>query len=97
MIGGVHKSVVPCNWKFPAENFAGDSYHVAWSHLSALRTGTTSESRNRQQRGSGLQGRIISPGNGHCLISRGSGEFSEAAVPESRAMKKVYGPKRNNA
>ncbi len=82
IIGGVHKSVVPCNWKFPAENFAGDSYHVAWSHLSALRTGTTSESRNRQQRGSGLQGQIISPGNGHCLISRGTGEFSAAAVPQ---------------
>jgi len=82
VIGGVHKSVVPCNWKFPAENFAGDSYHVAWSHQSALRTGTTSESRSRQQRGAGLQGQIISPGNGHCLISRGAGEFSEAAVPE---------------
>ena len=82
VIGGVHKSVVPANWKFPAENFAGDSYHVAWSHLSALNTGTTSESRNRQQRGSGLQGQIISPGNGHCLISRGAGEFSEAAVPQ---------------
>ena len=29
-----------------------------------------------------MQGQIISPGNGHCLISRGAGEFSEAAVPQ---------------
>ncbi|MCW5746518.1 MAG: aromatic ring-hydroxylating dioxygenase subunit alpha [Alphaproteobacteria bacterium] len=24
---GVHKWIIPCNWKFPAENFAGDTYH----------------------------------------------------------------------
>ena len=82
VIGGAHKSVVPCNWKFPAENFGGDSYHVAWTHQAALRTGTTSESRSRQQKGGRLEGRIISPGNGHCLISRGAGEFSEAVVPQ---------------
>ena len=35
----VHKWVVPCNWKFPAENFGGDSYHVHWSHLSAIKRG----------------------------------------------------------
>ena len=23
-----HKWVMPCNWKFPAENFGGDAYHV---------------------------------------------------------------------
>ena len=39
IIGGVQRWVVPCNWKMPAENFAGDSYHVPWSHLSPIRTG----------------------------------------------------------
>jgi phenylpropionate dioxygenase-like ring-hydroxylating dioxygenase large terminal subunit len=33
---GAHKWVMPCNWKFPAENFGGDLYHVGWSHLSAM-------------------------------------------------------------
>ena len=28
VLSGVHKWVVPCNWKFPAENFIGDAYHV---------------------------------------------------------------------
>lgn len=28
------KSRMTCNWKFPAENFAGDSYHAAWTHNS---------------------------------------------------------------
>ena len=36
MIGGMHKWVVPCNWKLAAENFAGDSYHVPWTHRSAV-------------------------------------------------------------
>ena len=27
LLGGVQKWVIPCNWKFPAENFSGDSYH----------------------------------------------------------------------
>jgi phenylpropionate dioxygenase-like ring-hydroxylating dioxygenase large terminal subunit len=27
VLGGIQKWRVPCNWKFPAENFSGDSYH----------------------------------------------------------------------
>ena len=27
VIGGVQKWIMPSNWKFPAENFAGDGYH----------------------------------------------------------------------
>ncbi len=37
-IVGTHKWVMPCNWKFPAENFGGDAYHVQWTHLSAIQT-----------------------------------------------------------
>src|SRR6516225_314909 len=39
VVVGMHKWVIHCNWKFPAENFSGDSYHVPWSHLSAIRIG----------------------------------------------------------
>lgn len=28
------KSRMNCNWKYPAENFCGDSYHAAWTHNS---------------------------------------------------------------
>src|SRR5215469_6327096 len=31
VIGGMHKWIMPCNWKFPAENFGGDGYHTSWS------------------------------------------------------------------
>ncbi len=27
ILAGVQKWLIPCNWKFPAENFSGDSYH----------------------------------------------------------------------
>jgi hypothetical protein len=27
VFGGVQKWIVPTNWKLPAENFAGDTYH----------------------------------------------------------------------
>jgi 3-phenylpropionate/trans-cinnamate dioxygenase alpha subunit len=34
-IGGAHKWVLNCNWKFAAEQFASDAYHGAISHASA--------------------------------------------------------------
>ena len=92
VIGGMHRWVVPCNWKFPAENFGGDAYHVGWTHLSALRTGTTSASRDRQQEGGGLQGQLISPGNGHCIISRGTGESSDSAIPQVKEYEDEHRP-----
>ncbi|HXG35924.1 MAG TPA: RHO alpha subunit C-terminal catalytic domain-containing protein, partial [Dehalococcoidia bacterium] len=39
IIGGVHKWIIPCNWKFAADNFQGDSYHVPTSHATAFRFG----------------------------------------------------------
>ena len=48
VIGGMHRWVIPCNWKFPAENFGGDPYHVGWSHLSAVTAGFTPGGASRQ-------------------------------------------------
>ena len=39
-LGGVQKWLMPCNWKFAAENFIGDMYHGATSHRSAFLTRT---------------------------------------------------------
>jgi ethylbenzene dioxygenase alpha subunit len=33
-VGGSIKSVLACNWKIAAENFAGDALHVGWTHAS---------------------------------------------------------------
>ena len=78
VLGGVHKWVVPCNWKLPAENFAGDAYHVSWSHLSAIRSGFAGDFRLRASTG----GALISPGRGHCVIALGGEDIAEAPEPD---------------
>jgi len=35
-IGGMHKWTIGCNWKFAAEQFCSDMYHVPFSHLSPV-------------------------------------------------------------
>jgi phenylpropionate dioxygenase-like ring-hydroxylating dioxygenase large terminal subunit len=75
---GAHKWVMPCNWKFPAENFGGDLYHVQWSHLSALETGFSSGVSTKPD----TTGSMVSPGNGHVVICFGSNDVSDPPVPE---------------
>jgi phenylpropionate dioxygenase-like ring-hydroxylating dioxygenase large terminal subunit len=36
VIGGVYKWVINCNWKYPAEQFTQDAYHVATTHLAGI-------------------------------------------------------------
>jgi len=66
VIGGVHKWIMPCNWKFAADNFAGDMYHTQWAHLSAATVGV---GRRPSQRPAG-KGLTISPGHGHGLSAQ---------------------------
>ena len=68
---GPDKWVIPCNWKFPADNFAGDGYHFPLTHRSALlarmqRFGQKLPDAS-YKRGDGFG---ISPGNGHGLFGR---------------------------
>lgn len=37
LLGPPLKSILHCNWKVPAENFACDVYHVGWTHVAALK------------------------------------------------------------
>jgi 3-phenylpropionate/trans-cinnamate dioxygenase subunit alpha len=80
-----HKWVMPCNWKFPAENFGGDAYHVQWNHLSAVKVafsrGATANPNNA--------GRMASPGNGHALICIGPDEVGDAPMPEIETYEKA--------
>jgi 3-phenylpropionate/trans-cinnamate dioxygenase alpha subunit len=77
-IGGTHKWVMPCNWKFPAENFAGDGYHVSWSHLSAVRTGSGGDFRVKPD----AVGRALSFNNGHSIMTVGPDMEADPPVPE---------------
>jgi phenylpropionate dioxygenase-like ring-hydroxylating dioxygenase large terminal subunit len=85
---GVHRWVIPCNWKFPAENFGGDAYHVAWSHLSAIRTGFSVGVTARSTAG----GTMLSPGNGHCILAVGAKDISDPPVPDILAYEEAIRP-----
>src|ERR1700761_214542 len=78
VIGGMHKWIMPCNWKFPAENFGGDSYHVSWSHLSPVKTAFSSGVTTNPE----TTGSLVSPGNGHVLICVGPNDIGDPPVPE---------------
>ena len=73
VIGGMHKWVVPCNWKMPAENFGGDAYHVAWTHLSSIRAGFSVGVTVPASGGGGA----VSPGNGHGLVTVAADQSGE--------------------
>lgn len=81
---GVHKWVIPCNWKFPAENFGGDAYHVLWSHLSAIQAGFSTGATLKPA----TAGTLLSPGNGHCIIAFGPNDVGDPPVPEILAYEK---------
>jgi 3-phenylpropionate/trans-cinnamate dioxygenase subunit alpha len=84
VVGGLHKWVIPCNWKFPAENFGGDAYHVSWTHLSAIKTAfSAGVTANPAATGS-----MVSPGHGHVLICVGPNDVGDPPVPEILAYEK---------
>jgi len=74
MLAGVHRWVVPCNWKVPAENFCGDSYHGPWAHGSAMSAGFSA----RRPRPRDIERFHLYPGNGHCVMGRQPDDASDS-------------------
>ena len=71
MIGGVHKWLIPCNWKFPAENFSGDRYHGV-SHRSVDMVGIGPSGKGRrdmQERNEARWLDVSFPELGHSMIA----------------------------
>ena len=69
LIGGVHKWRIPGNWKFAADNFAGDGYHVPFSHASPAQARALTGERPPKSARSGFQQNLreVNPGGGHGL------------------------------
>jgi 3-phenylpropionate/trans-cinnamate dioxygenase subunit alpha len=88
VIGGMHKWVMPCNWKFPAENFGGDAYHVQWTHLSAIKTSFSTGVTTKPN----ASGTMVSPGHGHVVIGVGPNDVAEPPVPEIVEYEKAIRP-----
>ena len=78
VIGGMQKWVVPCNWKFPADNFSGDGYHVQWTHLASIKSGFAGDFGIQRDTG----GLLVSPGNGHGVIAAGPDDSIRPPVIE---------------
>jgi ring hydroxylating enzyme alpha subunit len=71
VIGGTHKWLMPCNWKFPAENFSGDRYHGV-SHRSVDMVGIGPSGQGRRDMGERNQARwldVTFPELGHSMIA----------------------------
>lgn len=70
VLGGVQKWLIPCNWKFPAENFSGDTYHNI-SHRSVDLVGigpSGTGRRDMQERQIGKRLHVCMPDRGHQTI-----------------------------
>ncbi|HVH77175.1 MAG TPA: Rieske 2Fe-2S domain-containing protein, partial [Stellaceae bacterium] len=70
VLGGVQKWLIPCNWKFPAENFSGDTYHNI-SHRSVDLVGigpSGTGRRDMQERLIGRRLQVCEPERGHETI-----------------------------
>ena len=76
VLGGMHKWIVPCNWKLPAENFAGDAYHAGWSHMSAVTSGFSNATGALKN----APGWLLSPGNGHGIVATGPNIFPDPPI-----------------
>jgi len=87
-IVATHKWIMPCNWKFPAENFGGDAYHVPWSHLSGVTTGFSVGSTASPSTGN----RLVSTGNGHVMICINGEGYGDAPMPPIQAYEKEIRP-----
>ena len=70
VLGGVQKWLIPCNWKFPAENFSGDTYHNI-SHRSVDLVGIGPSGTGRRdmaERQIGRRLHVCDPARGHQSI-----------------------------
>jgi 3-phenylpropionate/trans-cinnamate dioxygenase alpha subunit len=73
ILPGTQKWIMPANWKVLCENSAGDGYHVAWTHRSALMTWTfDGQVRDVGWSGAGVRGGSVGGGG----ISAGLGHAS---------------------
>ncbi len=70
VIGGVQKWIMPCNWKFPSENFAGDGAHNI-SHRSVDIAGIGPSGRGRRDDSEYAAAKRLHfafPELGHCAV-----------------------------
>ena len=98
MLCGVQKWRVPCNWKFPAENFSGDTYHNI-SHRSVDLAGIGPSGSSRRDIGERNVSRklhVCIPDRGHqtILYVLPHGDRHAGRLPERADRRRVFPPLR---
>ncbi|HIG78949.1 MAG TPA: aromatic ring-hydroxylating dioxygenase subunit alpha [Cycloclasticus sp.] len=84
-IGGIQKWIIPCNWKFAAEQFCSDMYHAGtMSHLSGVIAGLPE--------GVELSPEMI-PTQGHQFRAKWGGHGTGFFVDEPGLLMAIMGPK----
>jgi phenylpropionate dioxygenase-like ring-hydroxylating dioxygenase large terminal subunit len=69
VLGGVQKWYMPCNWKFSAENFAGDGYHnISHRSVDLVGIGPSGQGRRDNERQSTRSLNIAFPERGHAAL-----------------------------
>jgi len=84
VLGGVQKWLIPCNWKFPAENFSGDSYHNI-SHRSVDLAGIGPSGSGRRD----MQERVLARRLQICFPERGH-QTGVYVLPKERPIPSAY-------
>ena len=76
-LGGVQKWLMPCNWKFAAENFVGDFYHVISHRSTELSDGVLAKFFNSRP-----EGTFPMPPGDHAFLSFPGGHGVNGTPPE---------------
>ena len=68
--GGIQKWNIPCNWKFPSENFVGDNYHdISHRSVDIVGIGPSGSGRRDSKEKEGVRGLdVCFPETGHGTI-----------------------------
>ena len=70
VLGGIQKWYMPCNWKFPAENFAGDGYHnISHRSVDLVGIGPSGRGRRDWERDDTLSLNMSMPEGGHSALN----------------------------
>jgi phenylpropionate dioxygenase-like ring-hydroxylating dioxygenase large terminal subunit len=88
-VGGIHRWVMHCNWKLPADNFSGDGYHLPTTHRSIQSVRGNLRSNEYAPRGRSYS---ANPGNGHGLNIQAGNPFAQSQSQEgsSRGIVRAY-------
>lgn len=92
VLGGVQKWYIPCNWKFAAENFAGDAYHnISHRSVDVVGIGPSGKGRRDDERQGARRLGVTIPELGHgALVNLQTGDHPYIATYQDTPLVEEY-------